>query len=291
MIHSLLSLLFASTLQGGYSSEFSAIQAFDESSLITVAQLPIKNPSFVEPGTLSANTAIAIDIDSQAVLFKKNADQRVPIASITKLMTAAVILDENNPDDIVTVSANAASTPGSRMGLSTGEQISVAQLLHGLLIESGNDAAIALAEYNAGSTSAFVEKMNAKTKELGLNNTRYVNPTGLDSESAYSSARDVALLASHLVEDPNIHAIAQLKELEITSQSGQVHKLKSTNILLGELGIKGLKTGTTSLAGECLVSFAKSPSGHDIVTVILGSKSRFSDTRTLVEWIYNAYHW
>jgi len=291
MIHSLLSLLFASTLQGGPSASFTTPKAFDESSLISVMPLPVKDPAFVQPGAMSATTAFAVDVDSQAVLFKKDADVRVHIASITKLMTAALVLDENNPDDIVTVSQNAASTPGSRMGLSAGEQISIAQLLHGLLIESGNDAAVALAEYNAGSTAQFVEKMNSKAKELGLNNTRYVNPTGLDSESAYSSARDVALLASHLVEDPNIQAIVKLKEVELTSQSGQVHKLKSTNVLLGELGIKGLKTGTTTLAGECLVSFAKSPSGHDIVTVVLGSKNRFSDTRTLVEWIYNAYHW
>ena len=182
MIHSLLSLLFASTLQGDPSAHFVAPKAFDESSLISVTPLPVKDPAFVQPGAMSAATAFAVDIDSQAVLFKKNADTQVHIASITKLMTAALVLDENNPDDIVTVSQNAASTPGSRMGLSTGEQISIAQLLHGLLIESGNDAAVALAEYNAGSTAQFVEKMNAKAKELGLNNTRYVNPTGLDSE-------------------------------------------------------------------------------------------------------------
>lgn len=292
MFQSLLSLLLASTLSlAGNISDLSGINTFDDSALLSVAPIPVQNEEYVEPGYISAGSSIVVDLDSQSVLYEKNSTSRLPIASLTKLMTAYIILDENDTDDVVTVSSNAAATIGSSMGLRNGEQITVKHLLYGLLIESGNDSAVALAEHNAGSEKAFVTKMNQKANELGMNNTNYANVTGLDSGDAYSSARDLALLSSYLAHDPSIREIVRQSSVSLTSISGITHELSSTNILLGELGIKGLKTGKTPSAGECLITLAETSQGNEIVTIVLASGDRFGDTRTLIDWIYRAYTW
>ncbi len=235
---------------------------------------------------LSADSVIAMDLDSKTVLFEKNSRNRHPIASITKLMTAAVVLQENHFQDIVTVSSSAAATEGSRMGLHSGERITISQLLYGLLIESGNDSAMALAENNAGTIPNFVEKMNQKANDMGMKDTQFKNPTGLDAEGAYSSARDVSVLAMHLMSDPQIREIVRLKNAELKTVDGDTHMLKSTNLLLNEMGVAGIKTGSTDAAGECFVSYAISPEGHALVTVVLGSHQRFADTKNLLNWLY-----
>ncbi len=240
----------------------------------------------VSPAAISASASIAIDLESQTILFKKNSDLKLPIASLTKLMTAYITLDEEDPDAIVTVSANAAAMSGSRMGLKSGEKITVKNLLYGLLIPSGNDAAVALAEYNAGTEKNFVKKMNAKAKLLGLDQTQYTNSTGLDNGESYSTPHDLALLASYLIHDNTIRQIVNLKEAEIAG-----HKLENTNTLLGQMGIKGIKTGRTDAAGECLVTLADNPSGKEVLIVVLGSHDRFYDTKILLDWIYRAYIW
>jgi D-alanyl-D-alanine carboxypeptidase (penicillin-binding protein 5/6) len=290
MFQSLISLLFASSLSLGGSGV--AVQdQWDDKSLLSISSMPTQREEFIAPGSLSGSAILAVDLETQAILFEENPLARVPIASLTKLMTATLILEENDPSAVVTVSANAASTGGSRMGLSAGEQITIRNLLYGLLIESGNDAAMALAEYNAGSEQAFIEKMNSMAKKLGLEDTYYKNANGLDSAGAYSSARDLTALSTHLLKNESIREIVSQKEVSVKGEGGQEHKLLNTNILLGEMGIKGFKTGTTPMAGECLISLAESPEGHEILTIVLGSKNRFGDTRTLVDWIYKAYVW
>ena len=122
-------------------------------------------------------------------------------------------------------------------------------------------------------------------------NTNYANTTGLDSSVAYSSARDLALLSSHLVRNPSIKEIVRYQSADVTSLSGTSHHLESTNILLGQYGVKGLKTGRTPAAGQCFISYAESPSGNEVITVVLGSGNRFGDTSTLLDWIYRAYTW
>ena len=292
MFQSLISLLLASTLSLASSvSGLAAQDTFDDSTLLSVAPIPYQQEDYIAPGYMSATATIAVDLESQSTLYEYNSQARLPIASLTKLMTAFVILEENDTDDIVTISSNAASTVGSSMGLYTGEQITVKNLLYGLLIESGNDSAVALAEHNAGSESAFVTKMNQKAKELGMYNTAYANTTGLDSSIAYSSARDLALLSSHLSRDPSIREIVRQESATVSSTTGISHTLTSTNILLGQYGIKGLKTGKTPVAGECLITLAESPDSHEIITVVLGSGNRFGDSSTLVDWIYRAYIW
>lgn len=290
MFQSLISLLLASALS--FSSVHTEPEiSFNAKTLLSVSPLPVQREDMVSPGELYAESALAIDLETQSFLYEKNSYERRPIASLTKLMTAYIILKENDPSTIVTVSEHAAGTQGSRMGLHTGEQISVRNLLYGLLIESGNDAAAALAEFNAGDEATFIKKMNEEAKNLGLENTHYANTTGLDNANAYSTAHDLLVLSSHLLEDEGVREIVKNSSYEVTGENGEVHKLSNTNILLGQLGIEGMKTGTTQSAGECLVALAKNPEGHEILTVVLGSSDRFIDTKMLVDWIYRAYIW
>lgn len=290
MFQSLISLLLASALSFT-SVNSNTEQDFDAKTLLSISPLPVQKEDMVSPGEIYAESALALDLETQSILYEKNSYDRRPIASLTKLMTAYIIFKENDPSSIVTVSAHAAGTEGSRMGLKTGERISVRNLLYGLLIESGNDAAAALAEFNAGDEKTFIEKMNEEAKNLGLENTHYANTTGLDNANAYSTAHDLLVLSSHLLEDNGIREIVKNSSYEVTGENGEVHKLNNTNILLGQLGIAGLKTGTTVNAGECLVALAKNPEGHEILTVVLGSSDRFIDTKILVDWIYRAFTW
>ncbi|MBI4127414.1 D-alanyl-D-alanine carboxypeptidase [Candidatus Peregrinibacteria bacterium] len=282
MFKSLLSLLLASTMGfGNYGPH-----VFDDSTLLSVASIPVQKTEMVAPAPISAKAVIAIDLESQTVLFRQNSDLKLPIASLTKLMTAYIALNEEDPDALVTISANAAATLGSRMGLRSGEQITVKNLLYGLLIASGNDAAVALAEYNAGDERNFVKKMNQKARQIGLDQTQYANSTGLDNGESYSTPHDLALLASYLIRDDTIREIVSLKTADVSG-----HKLESTNTLLGQMGIKGIKTGFTEAAGECLATLAVNPSGKEILIVVLGSTDRFYDTKILLDWIYRAYIW
>lgn len=215
------------------------------------------------------------------------------IASITKLMTILIVLEENKMDEIVKVSNNAAATEGSQMQLRTGEEITVENLLYGALIHSANDAATALAEHNADTVSKFVEKMNARAERLGLINTHFSNPIGLDQSNNYSSAADIAKLSRFVYHNKFIQQAATLKTMEVTSTSGKfIHKLSSTNDLLDSyLKIKGLKTGKTTEAGLCLVSIAENDHGNEIITVVLDSPARFEETKFLVDWVFRAYNW
>lgn len=291
MFQSLLSLLLASSLSLGSSFTGENVERFDDKILLSVSPIPIQQEEYLQPGSMSGTSILAIDLETQAILYEENAMDRVPIASLTKLMTAAIILEENDPNDIVTVSENAANTTGSSMNLHAGEQISIRNLLYGLMIESGNDAALALAEHNAGSEVAFIEKMNRNAEKLGLEDTYYKNTNGLDSAGAYSSARDLAALSSHILQDESIREMVKQSSITVSSENGDEHELVNTNILLGQMGVKGFKTGKTPLAGECLITLADSPNGNEILTVVLGSANRFSDTKILIDWIYRAYVW
>ncbi|MBI5754461.1 D-alanyl-D-alanine carboxypeptidase [Candidatus Peregrinibacteria bacterium] len=254
--------------------------------------IPVKDSIHISP-IIGARGSIALDLNSDSILYEKNPDERLKIASITKLMTLLIVLEENKLDDIVKVSANATSTPGSTMFLKTGEKISVENLIYGALINSANDASVALAEYNAGSTSAFVVKMNNKAKDIGLTNTHFSNPVGLDDSDNYSSARDIAHLGKFLYHNNLIKKIAKIKSTEVRSVSGNyTHKLESTNKLLDSyLKINGLKTGTTDDAGRCLIAIAENDRGEEIVTVVLNSGDRFRESKILIDWVFRAFTW
>lgn len=300
MLNSLLSLYIASILglsptpanipgaPNGSATLAAATLSDDPAS----ASKPIKDALHISP-IIGARGSIAQDINSGEVLFEKNPDERLKIASITKLMTLLIVLDENKLDDVVTVSRTAAGTPGSTMFLAAGEQITEENLIYGALINSANDAAVALAEHNAGSSAAFVVKMNNKAKDLGLTNTHFSNPVGLDDSDNYSSSRDIANLGKYLYHNPLIKKIAKIKNMDVRSVNGNyTHKLESTNKLLDSyLKINGLKTGTTDDAGRCLIAVAENKDGHEIVTVVLNSPDRFGESKILIDWVFRAFTW
>lgn len=303
MLTSLLSLYIAAILQTDIISvrqvpeptQVSIVKtaSFDVSKLEDSQFLPIKNPEFISP-IIQAKEALTMDLKTGMILFEQNAHERRQIASLTKLMTALIILEENDLNEVVTVSPDATTVTGSIMFLRKGEKIEVKNLVYGMIISSSNDAARDLAIHNAGSEKAFVEKMNKKALALGLLNTHYSNAVGLDDKDNYSSAYDLAKLSQYVYQKSFIKEAAIVKEMKVTSKDGGItHDLKSTNDLLGTefIKFKGLKTGTTDSAGLCVITVAENDTGNEILTVLLGSPDRFKETKILAEWIYRAYNW
>jgi serine-type D-Ala-D-Ala carboxypeptidase (penicillin-binding protein 5/6) len=255
-------------------------------------QKPIKNEQLIAP-IIEAKAAIAVDMNTGEILYDRNPDMRLSIASITKLMTILIILEENDLEEITSVSQNANQTQGSTMHLHTGEEISIENLVRGALIHSANDAAVALAEHNAGNVNAFVQKMNTRAADLGLSNTSFSNPIGLDHPHNYSSVKDIVKLANFVYQNDFVKDTASIKKIEVKSTDGEIiHNLESTNELLDSyLNIKGLKTGKTDGAGLCLVSIAENKEGKDIITVVLNSPARFRESKILIDWTFRAYTW
>lgn len=268
------------------------IHKLDLSSFLSVSPIPVKKDEFVSP-IIGARSSIIMDVKTGEVLFERNSSERRQTASITKLMTAIIILEENKPEDIVTISKTASTADGSQMMLHENEKITVENLLYGLMIQSANDAAESLAEYNAGSIEKFVEKMNKKALELGLINTHFQNPVGFDNRDNYSSALDLARLARYSYQKDFIKEAAVIKKKEIYAvDKAYKHELESTNELLDSyLKIKGLKTGKTDGAGLCNIAIAENDKGNDIITVVLGSPDRFQESKVLIDWAFRAYIW
>lgn len=298
MIKALLSLLLASSLHATpmVDGDFSYKTAWYREPILSVQPIPIVSEEVTIP-ELSAESALAIDLTSGKILYEKNPETKRPIASLTKLMTALIIAEEELPGSIVKISENAASMDGSVVWLNAGEEITVKDLLYGMMIASGNDAAMALAEYNAGSMENFVRKMNQKAELLGLRNTHYANPMGFDSGYNYSTARDLALLSMYALQNEFLTEPINLVKYEAQSKSGITHEYISTNELLEKdlglngVSVHGLKTGTTPEAGECLISISTFPENQQIMTVVLGSSNRFNDTESLINWIYESTTW
>jgi len=238
---------------------------------------------------LAAHSVLAIDLKTGQILYEQNSSDQVQIASLTKIMTALIILHETPLAEIVTVPYEATQIGGSSMHLQNNEEISVSELLHGLLIQSGNDAAITLAIHHSGSVETFVEQMNQKATALNLNNTSFQNPMGFDHTYNYSTAQDLSILAQELYKSQTARNIVLNTNYLAKSSNDQiVHDLKSTNQLLGTYtNIIGLKTGHTGLAGECFIGITDSD--HPTLTIILGSTKRFQDTEVLLDWIQNSY--
>jgi len=299
MLTSILSIYIASIIQKniveniGLPPEIVKIATETAEDPENSTSLPTKNPLMIKP-IIEAKSSLAMDISTGMVLYEKNIHDRLPIASITKLMTIMITLEENNLEDVVTISKNAANTGGTSMGLKAGEKIKVKDLLEGALIQSANDAAIALAENNAKTVEEFTKKMNKKALTLGLLNTHYSNPAGLEDKDNYSSAYDLAKLSRYIYQKQFIKQVASTKDTTVTSVGGDyTHKLTSTNDLLGNkyYKVKGLKTGTTDAAGLCLISIAENDKGNEILTIVLNSPSRFTETKIIIDWIFRAYTW
>lgn len=235
---------------------------------------------------VTAGSALVVDLDAGQTVYALRPDEARPPASTAKIMTALVVMQQVGMDEEVLVSANAAATPGSRMGLMTGERLLVRDLLVGLLLPSGNDAAVALAEHVSGSEAAFVALMNEAAAELGLSSSRFRNASGLDYGEATTSAADLVVIASAALEYPLFAEIVGTPRAEI---AGRV--LVNTNELLGHYaGYDGVKTGTTDAAGECLVA-SVSRSGRRMLAVVLGSSDRYADVRALFDYASEGWAW
>lgn len=249
-----------------------------------------------EPQDLNipAASAIALDRDSDAVLFEKNKDKRAAIGSTTKMMTAIVVLESGALlNEVVNVSDEAAHTEGSTMGTKPGDQLSLKDMLYGLLIPSGNDAAVALAQHvSRGRTDQFVDLMNEKARVLGLHNTRFANPTGLDQEGNYSSVYDLAQLMDYALDNPFFIDAFSLKEYTAyVLNKPETRVFTATDKLVGTRpDIIGGKTGFTYQAGYCFIGVSQRD-GHKLITVVLNAKDRFKETEQIVDWIFEQYQW
>lgn len=241
---------------------------------------------------VSARAVVIQDGVGKSLLYARAADTRLMPASTTKIMTA-LVARAAWPDLSATITVqNEDRAIGQTIELQKGEVLTVASLLKGLLIHSGNDAALALAENYPGGYTHFVEAMNKKAAELHLDDTTYKNPSGIEQYGHLTTAHDLALLAATAMQDPVLAEIVGTKFATVTDVTGTIsHPLESTNELLGEIpGIKGLKTGWTENAGECLVTYIEQ-ADHPVIIVVLGSRDRFGDTRALVDWVYQHHTW
>lgn len=239
----------------------------------------------------SARAILVKDLASGEILYQKNAQTPVAIASTTKIMTALISSDYFKQNQALTVK-NSALTPGSKVGLSYGESLSFRSLLYGLLLNSGNDAAFAIAENYPGGVENFVETMNKKAKELNLLSTHFDNPAGFDSPNHFSSASDLAKISEEALKNTDLSRIFATKNTEVTSLDKKYrHELYNLNKLLSSLsGTLGIKTGYTEGAKENLVGLFER-NGHKVLTIVLGSDDRFGETSKLVDWTYSNFTW
>ena len=262
-----------------------------------IANYPINLKKTAFP-SLSAHSFVAIDRDSAALLAGRNENLRVLPASTVKVMTALVSLDYFHLDDILVVGK--IEKNGQEIGLIEGEKMTFKSLLYGLLVSSGNDVALVLAQNYPGGEINFVKAMNQKAKDLNLTHTYFANPTGLDSDLkgnlltdfSYSTALDLARLAAYALRDKFLSDIFSTSFITISDVEGKItHDLNNINQLLSYLpGMKGIKTGWTGSAGECLIGYTEREN-NGVITVVLGSQDRFGETIKLTNWIFDNFRW
>ncbi len=227
---------------------------------------------------VSAQKAILVDAETGRVLYEKNADARALIASTTKIMTALIVCEQCNVLDRMKIPREAVGIEGSSIYLQEGEVLTIQELLYGLMLHSGNDAAVALAIYCGGTVEGFAELMNDKAHRLGMKDTHFENPNGLDSPGHYSTARDMAVLASYAMENPIFAKTVSTKTVSISRRS-----LSNHNKLLWRLeGADGVKTGFTKAAGRILVSSVLRQ-GRRLVAVTMNDPNDWQDHKTLME--------
>lgn len=240
---------------------------------------------------LSARSIIVVDVDSKAVLYNKYPDWQLYPASTTKMMTALVAFNNYELSDILTV-GELDGTYGQTMKLEPGDQLTVENLLYGLLVQSGNDAALVLANNYPGGYEAFVEAMNRKAQELHLTKTVFKNPSGIETVDHVSTVHDLALLGRELIKNETLAKMVSTSAIEVTDASGEKrYELKNINQLVGGLsGVVGIKTGWTENAGECLVALVERD-GRKIIVALLGSSDRFGETTTVINWVFANHQW
>jgi len=245
-------------------------------------------PSTREP-RVAAASAILADLDSGEVLWERNPDQRQPIASVTKIMTGLLVVEATDPDEVVTASPNAARQTGAELGLEVGEVQPVRQLLMALLLQSANDAAVALAEHVGGTVDGFVDGMNRRARRLGARDTRFASPNGLD-DNGYSTSHDLVAITAEAFRDATFREVVATKLHRIPSPDGDPRRIQNRNALLWLYrGAIGVKTGYTAAAGFCLVAAAERD-GLRLVAVVLGAPSSpWSDAAEMLNHGFEAW--
>lgn len=285
---------------------------FAEKSTVIVSPLPrylsdsnlVKQLSFWQPKEknvrassiikpqVSAKAVLLYDTTTDTVLYEKNSKDRMPIASLVKIATAVVALETKEPVAKMRVSANAASVGENSMGATAGEAYTLEELLYGLVLHSGNDAAMTIAEGVSGTSNNFVLDMNRKAKILGLSDTFFVNPSGLEEEEGlageYSSAHDLVMLTKYALTLPLFAKVVQTFEYHIpaATEHKQLDLYNQTNLLTTYPGVKGVKTGFTPSSGLCLVTYAEN-GGHKIIGVILNSQQRREEMKELLDYSFS----
>ncbi len=259
---------------------------------------------------VTAHASIIVDAESGKVLYERNADQRRQIASLTKLFTATLVMERiKNLDELVTIDEEAIYSDGTRVGcprsgfcngirLKPGEKLTARDLLKAALMNSANDAAIALGKHMGKTQDGFAKIMNERALELGLVNSHFCTPSGLEPDGreteCYSTASDVAKIATHALKFPEIWEIMRFEKVYITSSDGKyTHEIFNTDQLLGQFpNLIGTKTGFTPLAGYSLLAVATDRTeNHKIVAVVLDDQSRWQSVRSMFDWSFQAFDW
>lgn len=269
----------------------------------TPAPFPVKRPDAVEP-VVEAKSALLMDVPSGTTLYSKDPDARLPIASITKLMTALLTVEKLAPDAVLTVPKLSHGPEESLMYVKEGDQLRADDLLAGSLIVSGNDATTVLARAVSGNDDAFVRQMNRRADALGMTETHFDNPTGYGKGENVSSTRDLSILAAAAMAEPRIRALVSQKEREVAALNVPApspenpaptepnkYRLSSTDQLLGGyLPIIGGKTGTSDAAGPSLLS-ELSDGQRQLLAIVLNSPNRFQENKSMLDWALNSFRW
>lgn len=294
----------------GVSDQETVMPFLLESRELTAGFRPELKPYAPNLAIVTAHASIIMDADSGKVLYEDSADERRQIASLTKLFTATLVVERvRDLDEWVTIDEESVYAEGTRVGcprsgfcngvrLKVGEQLSVRDLLKAALMNSANDAAIALGKHIGGTQEGFAKIMNARVKELGMENTHFCTPSGLEPDGreseCYSSARDVALIATHALQYDILWDMMRVEKTFITSRDGQYsHEIFNTDELLGQLpNLIGTKTGFTPLAGYSLLAVAADQKqNHRVVAVLLNDPYRWQSIRSMFDWSFQAVDW
>ena len=256
--------------------------------LLSLSLVPNSVPAEEAAPSVTAKGAILIEASSGRILYEKNADGLFEPASTTKIMTAIVAIESGDSNQIVRVSEKAANTEGSSIYLSSGESISLEDLLYGLMLQSGNDAAVAIAEAVGGSVEAFVRMMNDKAALLGLKHTHFENPNGLHVEGHNTTARELCAIASYAMQNERFRTIVSTKTW-VAKSSFVPRTFQNKNKFLSTYeGYNGVKTGYTKAAGKCLVFSAKRDE-MQLIGVVLKASDMWNDAKTLLDYGFDTY--
>lgn len=258
--------------------------------LISVAVLLVSgNPAYADVG-VSAESAVLMCADNGEILFSRNADRKLSMASTTKIMTSLIALEESVPEKEIVVTKEMVSVEGTSMGLVAGDSVSMEELIYGMLLQSGNDAANTVAHVIGGSQEGFAKLMNERAAKIGMDNTNFVTASGLDDENHYSTAYDMALLACECIDNPEFLKICSQKKAKLTyGNPPYARTLTNHNKLLWKYSDSvGIKTGFTKKSGRCLVSAAKR-NGITLVAVTLNAPDDWNDHISMFEYGFSEY--